>query len=136
MGTHYKNLESKDQKYWSRWVVQGDQQRTNISLSNTFAPVSRISSLRILLPFTTIEDLRIFTWDVDLAYLHGKIDHDIFIKFPDGYDKPGKVAKLNKVLFTKDSNKEASPEVRIPGLTQMQSTHWKESSGEMPWTMS
>ena len=40
-----------------------------------------------------------FKWDVDSAYLHRKIDHDIYIKFPDGYDKPGKVAKLNKALY-------------------------------------
>jgi len=95
-----KNFESKDQKFRSRWVVQGDQQKTNISLSNTFAPVSHVSSLRVLLAFLTIKDLRIFTWDIDLAYLHGKIDHDIYIKFPDGYDKVGKVTKLNKALYS------------------------------------
>ena len=71
----------------------------NISLNDTFAPVSCISSLRILLAFATIKNLHIFTWDVDSAYLHGKIDHDIFVKFPDGYDKLGKVTKLNKALY-------------------------------------
>ena len=47
----------------------------------------------------TIRDLRIFAWDIDSAYLHGKLDHDIYITFPDGYDRPGKVAKLNKALY-------------------------------------
>ena len=47
----------------------------------------------------TIRDLRIFAWDVDSAYLHGKLDHNIYITFPDGYDRPGKVAKLNKALY-------------------------------------
>ena len=94
-----KNLETGDKKFRSCWVVQGDQQKTHLSLSDTFAPVSCISSLRILLAFTTIRDLRIFAWDVDSAYLHGKLDHDIYITFPDGYDRPGKVAKLNKALY-------------------------------------
>jgi len=40
-----KNLESGEKKFQSRWVVCGDQQKTNISLSDTFAPVSHISSL-------------------------------------------------------------------------------------------
>jgi len=40
-----KNLESGEKKYRSRWVVRGDQQKTNLSLSDTFAPVSQISSL-------------------------------------------------------------------------------------------
>src|SRR6266481_3998826 len=47
----------------------------------------------------TLNDLHIFTWDVDSVYLHGKIDHDIFISFPDGYGRPGKVVKLNKALY-------------------------------------
>ncbi len=94
-----KNLESGERKFRSQWVVRGDQQKMNISLSDTFAPVSRISSLRILLALAAIRNLRIFAWDVNSAYLHGKLDHDIYITFPDGYEKPGKVAKLNKALY-------------------------------------
>src|SRR5882724_10410422 len=29
----------------------------------------------------------------------GKISHDMYIAFPDGDGRPGKVAKLNKVLY-------------------------------------
>jgi len=36
--------------------------------------------------------------DVDSAYLHGNLDHDIYIALPDGYRKPEKVGKLNKAL--------------------------------------
>ena len=43
--------------------------------------------------------MRIFAWDVDSAYLHGKLDHDIYISFPEGYEKAGKVGKLNKALY-------------------------------------
>src|SRR5882724_10652529 len=38
-------------------------------------------------------------WDMDSAYLHRKIDHDLYIYFPDGYRRPGKVGKLNKALY-------------------------------------
>ena len=71
----------------------------DISLSETFAPVSRISSLRILLMLATLKDLHIFAWDVDSAYLHGRINHDVYIRLPDGYQKPRKVSKLNKPLY-------------------------------------
>src|SRR5882724_1070542 len=94
-----KILESGEKKFHSRWVVQGDKQKTNLSLSDTFAPISRISSLRILLALATLRDLRIFAWDVDSAYLNGKIDHDLYIDFPDGYSKSGMVGKLNKALY-------------------------------------
>jgi len=43
--------------------------------------------------------MRIFAWDVDSAYLHSKIDHNIYVRLPDGYEKPGKVGKLNKALY-------------------------------------
>src|SRR6266481_3762303 len=71
----------------------------NLSLSDTFAPISHITSLQILLALATIKDLHIFAWDVNSAYLHGKIDHNIYITFPISYEKPGKVAKLNKALY-------------------------------------
>ena len=40
-----------------------------------------------------------FAWDVDSAYLHGKIDHDVYVTLPDGYGKPGKIGQLNKALY-------------------------------------
>jgi len=86
-----KNLETGGKKFRSRWVVRGDKQKTNLSLSDTFAPVSRITSLRILLALATLKNLRIFAWDIDSAYLHGKIDHELYVDFPDGYERPGKV---------------------------------------------
>src|SRR5882724_10768960 len=74
-----KKQESGDLKFHSRWVVQGDRQKMNLSLSDTFAPVSHISLLWLLLALSTLKDLHIFAWDVDSAYLHGKMDHDLYI---------------------------------------------------------
>ena len=34
-----------------------------------------------------------------MAYLHGKINHDIYVALPDGYEKAGKVGRLNKALY-------------------------------------
>src|SRR5882724_12809062 len=62
-----KNLESGDQKFRLRWVVHGDKQKPNLSLSDKFAPISHITSLWILLALTTIRDMRIFAWDIDSA---------------------------------------------------------------------
>src|SRR5882724_4875498 len=94
-----KNLESGDKKFRSRWVVRGDKQKTDLNPNETFAPVACISSLCTLLALATLNNSRIFAWDIDSAYLHGKISHDIYIAFPDGYGRPGKIAKLNKALY-------------------------------------
>ena len=92
-----KNLELGEKKFRSRWVMRGDKQKTNLSLSDTFAPVSHISSLQTLLALATLNDLSIFTWEVDSTYLHRKIDHDLYIMFPNGYGRPGKVAKQRRI---------------------------------------
>ena len=55
--------------------------------------------MRLLLALATLKDLHIFAWDVDSAYLHGKINHDVYVRLPDGYQKPGKIGKLNKALY-------------------------------------
>jgi len=51
------------------------------------------------LALATLRDLHIFAWDIDSAYLHGKMDHDLYINLPDGYNIPGRVGKLNKALY-------------------------------------
>ena len=52
-----KNTETGEKKFRSRWVVRGDQQKPNLSLNDTFAPVSWISSLRILMALATLKDM-------------------------------------------------------------------------------
>jgi len=79
--TSIKNLEVWRQEVQISMGHARRQQKTNLTLSETFAPVSRISSLRTLLAIATLNDLRIFAWDVDSAYLHGKIDHDLYVDF-------------------------------------------------------
>src|SRR5882724_1144117 len=65
-----KNLELGGMKFHSRWVIQGDKQKTNLSLSDTFAPVSHISSLWILRALATLKNLQFFAWDINSAYCH------------------------------------------------------------------
>ena len=52
-----KKLELGDKKFHSIWVVQGDKQKVNLSLSDTFALVSHITLLRVLLTLATLKHL-------------------------------------------------------------------------------
>src|SRR5882724_10112167 len=94
-----KTLESGEQRFRSWWVIRGDKQNSDLPLSDTFTPISRITLLQILLALATVRDMRIFAWDIDSVYLHGKIQHDVYVDFPNGYKVPGKVGKLNKALY-------------------------------------
>ena len=100
MGTSHKKPRVRGEKFRSKWVVQGDQQKPNLSLNDPFTLVSCISSLRILLALAILKNLRVFAWDINSTYLHGRIDHGIYVSFLDGYSKLGRVGKLNKVFYS------------------------------------
>ncbi len=51
----------------------------------TYAPVSRSTSLRILLTIAAAHDLEIHQADVERAYLNGKLDRELFMRVPQGY---------------------------------------------------
>ncbi|EIW70982.1 hypothetical protein TREMEDRAFT_27045, partial [Tremella mesenterica DSM 1558] len=88
-------------KYKSRLVAQGFSQIPGVDYEETFAPVGRSGSLRILLTIAATEDLEIRQADVEGAYLNGKLDVEIYMKYPKGIKpKPGcNTLKLIKSLY-------------------------------------
>jgi hypothetical protein len=64
---------------------------------DTFAPVIRIESLRMLLAHTVVEDLEVYQMDVVSAYLLGELEEDTYLKPLKGLELPHrKVLKLRK----------------------------------------
>ena len=73
------------ERYKARLVVKGFTQKKGIDFDETYAPVTRLTSIRMLLAIAASQGLDIATLDVDSAYLHGDIDHKIYLKFPEGF---------------------------------------------------
>lgn len=71
----------------ARVVAQGFTQRPGIDFHETFAPVARLSFLRVLVALASKHDLRISQLDVTTAYLNGKIDTDIYMAKPTFLDE-------------------------------------------------
>ncbi|GAA5890982.1 hypothetical protein JCM16303_005276, partial [Sporobolomyces ruberrimus] len=83
-----------------RLVAQGFSQRPGVDFRETFAPVAKFVSIRVLLALAARNNLLIHQADVDKAYLHGALDEEIYMRVPegiDGYD--GKVLKLDRALY-------------------------------------
>lgn len=72
------NLERRK----ARVVAQGFTQRAGIDFYDTFAPVARLSSLRLLMSLAAKFNLNVSQLDVTTAYLNGIIDTDIFMETP------------------------------------------------------
>ncbi|SDA02277.1 BZ3501_MvSof-1269-A2-R1_C53g00289 [Microbotryum saponariae] len=68
----------------ARLVAQGNRQRDGIDFNETFAPVARFSSIRSLLALAAANGLHVHQADIDKAYLHGDLDHDIWMTAPRG----------------------------------------------------
>ena len=86
----------------ARLVAQGFSQIKGIDYGETFSPVIRYESVRILLAVAASKSYMVHQMDVSTAFLHGDIDKEVFMKQPPGFadDKnPSLVWKLHKSLY-------------------------------------
>nr|GFB54403.1 zinc finger, CCHC-type [Tanacetum cinerariifolium] len=102
---HSDNIPSKipePQKSKARLVVQGFRQKEEIDYFDTYAPVPRITTIRLLLALAAIHNLVIRQMDVKTTFLNGDLDEEVYMKQPKGFVMPGnehKVCKLVKLLY-------------------------------------
>jgi hypothetical protein len=84
-------------KYKARLCARGFTQEYGIDYLDTFSPVIRMESLRILLALAAIRDLEVHQMDVVSAYLLGELEEEAYLKPPKGLGvPPGKALKLKK----------------------------------------
>ena len=94
--------DGKIERFKGRLVAKGYAQQYGIDYEETFSPVVRFSSIRLLLAYAVQNEMLIHQMDVVTAFLNGKLEEEIYMDQPDGYIKPGKenlVCKLQKSLY-------------------------------------
>ncbi|KAH9750874.1 hypothetical protein KPL71_014049 [Citrus sinensis] len=86
----------------ARLVAQGYNQEEGIDFDETFAPVARLESIRMLLAFACHKDFILFQMDVKSAFLNGYIMEEVYVKQPPGFENEkfsNHVYKLLKALY-------------------------------------
>nr|GEV55588.1 copia protein [Tanacetum cinerariifolium] len=86
----------------ARLVAQGYNQQEDIDYDETYASVSRLESIRILLAYACALDFKLFQIDVKSAFLNGFINEEVFVAQPPGFidfEKLDHVYKLKKCLY-------------------------------------
>ncbi|GKD18741.1 retrovirus-related pol polyprotein from transposon TNT 1-94 [Tanacetum coccineum] len=63
----------------ARLVAQGYNQQEGIDFDETFAPVERLESIRILLAYACAHDFKLFQMDVKSAFLNGFINEEVYV---------------------------------------------------------
>ncbi|SGY70336.1 BQ5605_C004g03141 [Microbotryum silenes-dioicae] len=84
----------------ARLVAQGNRQRDGIDFNKTFTPIARFFLICSLLALAAANGLHVHQADIDKAYLHGDLDHDIWMTAPRGFDLPSdKVLRLRRSIY-------------------------------------
>ena len=60
-------------KFKVRLVAKGFKQKADLDFFDTFSPVTRITSIRLLIAIAAIFDLKIHQMDVKIAFLNGNL---------------------------------------------------------------
>ncbi|GKB02061.1 zinc finger, CCHC-type containing protein [Tanacetum coccineum] len=90
------------EKFMARLVIQGFKQKSGIDYFDTYAPVARISTIRMLIAMASIHNLVIHQMDVKTAFLNDDLDEEVYMNQPYGFIMSGnenKVCKLIKSLY-------------------------------------
>jgi len=66
----------------ARIVAQGFSQRPGIDFSETFSPVVRLSSIRLLTAIAVQSGMHIHQLDITTAYLNGKLEKETYMEVP------------------------------------------------------
>lgn len=94
------NERGEPSKYKARLVARGFSQQYLEDYDETFAPVTRITTLRFMLAFSNQYDLLIHHMDVKTAFLNGILKEEIYMEVPDGIKADrDQVCRLNKSLY-------------------------------------
>nr|GEU34051.1 hypothetical protein [Tanacetum cinerariifolium] len=86
----------------SRLVSQGYTQEKGIDYDEVFAPVARIKAIRLFLAYASFKDFVVDQMDVKSAFLYGKIEEEVYVCQPPGFEDlnfPDRVYKVEKALY-------------------------------------
>ncbi|GJZ31303.1 putative ribonuclease H-like domain-containing protein [Tanacetum coccineum] len=106
IGTKWVFKNKKDErgiviKNKARLVAQGYTQE-GIDYDEVFAPFARIEAIRIFLAYASFKDFVVYQMEVKTAFLYGKIEEEVYVCQPSGFDDsnfPDRVYKVEKALY-------------------------------------
>lgn len=87
-------------RYKPRLVAKGYLQKHGIDYEETFAPVAKLTTMRIILAVGVQRGYFFHQMDVKTAFLHGELKEQIFMEAPEGIVLDNKkIFRINKSIY-------------------------------------
>ena len=93
------NKDGSIERYKARLVVKGYSQISGVDYNETFAPVTRYNSLRLIIALAAQLDLGTSQLDIKSAFTYGSLDEEIWIEPPPRIGLDNKILYLEKALY-------------------------------------
>lgn len=90
------------EKHKARLVAKGFTQTYGIDYTETFAPVAKMNTIRVLISLAVNYDWPLFQMDVKNAFLQGELMEEVYMRIPKGYDEnipESHVCRLKKAIY-------------------------------------
>ena len=81
------NADGSVEKYKARLVAKGYSQQEGINFDDTFAPVAKLNTIRMLICLSTKHKWKLHQLDVKSAFLNGELKEEIYLVQPSGFVK-------------------------------------------------
>jgi hypothetical protein len=83
-------------------VCKGYAQIEGIDFEDTYAPVSRMEAIRLLLAYACSKNVKLYHIYVKSAFLNGELEEEVYIEQPEGFqlsENTDYVCKLKRALY-------------------------------------